>query len=178
MVVYTCHLYGDSKTGFWVWIAVSNIVLFKLLMIKVNYILYDFHIVYSLSNLFTVTSGLNPSIQKASNYRNNTDLCEWPIMHSLAYILYSAMKLRLISQNKGTNLLSTSLYRTHSIYDFFKLRSVKKKSVSTDDRVQYHVVKINSDLLNDELVKSSQCQFVSTTHTGELLMEYWIDFNE
>lgn len=93
-------------------------------------------------------------------------------MHSLAYILYSAMKLRLISQNKGTNLLPTGLYRTHSIYDFFKLRSVKKKSVSTDDRVQYHVVKINSDLLNDELVKSSQCQFVSTTHTGELLMEY------
>lgn len=178
MVVYTCHLSGDSKTGFWVWIAVSNIVLFKLLMIKVNYILYNFHIVYSLSNLFTVTSGLNPSIQKASNYRNNTVLYEWPIMHSLAYILYSAMKLRLISQNKGTNLLSTSLYRTHSIYDFFKLRSVKKKSVSTDDRVQYHVVKINSDLLNDELVKSSQCQFISTIHTGELLMAYWIDFNE
>ena len=152
MVAYTCHLCGDSKTGFWVWIAVSNIVLFKLLMIKVNYILYDFHIVYSLSNLFTVTSGLNPSIQKASNYRNNTVLYEWPIMHSLAYILYSAMKLRLISQNKGTNLLSTSLYRTHSIYDFFKLRSVKKKSVSTDDRVQYHVVKINSDLLNDDLL--------------------------
>lgn len=73
-------------------------------------------------------------------------------MHSLAYILYSAMKLRLISQNKGTNLLSTSLYRTHSIYDFFKLRSVKNKSVSTDDRVQYHVVKINSDLLNDDLL--------------------------
>ena len=73
-------------------------------------------------------------------------------MHSLAYILYSAMKLRLISQNKGTNLLSTSLYRTHSIYDFFKLRSVKKKSVSTDDRVQYHVVKINSDLLKDDLL--------------------------
>ena len=73
-------------------------------------------------------------------------------MHSLAYILYSAMKLRLISQNKATNLLSTSFYRTHSIYDFFKLRSVKKKSVSTDDRVQYHVVKINSDLLNDDLL--------------------------
>ncbi|KAB1255746.1 Serine/threonine-protein phosphatase PP1-gamma catalytic subunit [Camelus dromedarius] len=32
--------------------------------------------IYSLSNLFTVTSGLNPSIQKASNYRNNTVLYE------------------------------------------------------------------------------------------------------
>lgn len=93
--------------------------MFKLLMINVNNILYDFPIVYSLSNLFTVASGLNPSIQKASNYRNNTVLYEWPVMLSLAYILYSAMKLRLISQNKETNLLSTSLYRTHSIYDFF-----------------------------------------------------------
>ena len=73
-------------------------------------------------------------------------------MLSLAYILYSVMRLKLVSQNKETNLLSTSLYRTHSIYDFFKLRSVKKKSVSTDDRVQYHVVKINSDLLNDDLL--------------------------
>lgn len=152
-------------------------MLFKLLMIKVNNILYNFHIVYSLSNLFTVTSGLNPSIQKASNYRNNTVLYEWPIMLSLAYILYSAVKLRLISQSKGTNLLSTSLYRTHSVYDFFKLRSVKKKSVSTDDRVQYHVVKMNSDLLNDELVKSSQCQFISTIHAEELLMAYRIGFN-
>lgn len=165
MVVHACCLLGDSKTGFWFWIAIRNIVLFRLLMIKVNNILYNFHIVYSLSNLFTVGSGLNPSIQKASNYRNNTVLYEWPIMLSLAYILYSAVKLRLISQNKGTNLLSTSLYRTHSIYDFFKLRSVKKKSVSTDDRVQYHVVKMNSDLLNDELVKSSQCLFISTIHT-------------
>ena len=93
-------------------------------------------------------------------------------MLSLAYILYSAVKLRLISQNKGTNLLSSSLYRTHSTYDFFKLRSVQKKSVSTDDHVQYHVVKINSDLLNDEFVKFSQCQFISTIHTGELLMAY------
>lgn len=93
-------------------------------------------------------------------------------MLSLAHILYSAVKLRLISQNKGTNLLSANLYRTHSIYDFFKLRSVKKKSVSTDDRVQYHVVKMNSDLLNDELVKFSQCLFISTIHPGELLMAY------
>lgn len=99
-------------------------------------------------------------------------------MLSLAYILYSAVKLRLISQKKGTNLLSSSLYRTHSIYDFFKLRSVKKKSVSTDDHVQYHVVKINSDLLNDQLVKFSQCQFISTIHTGELLMAYCVAFNE
>lgn len=119
--VCICHLHRDSKKFFLLlfWIAVSNIVLFKLLMINVNNILYDFHIVYSLSNLFTVASGLNPSIQKASNYRNNTVLYEWPVMLSLAYILYSAMKLRLISQNKETNLLSTSLYRTHSIYDFF-----------------------------------------------------------
>lgn len=93
-------------------------------------------------------------------------------MHSLACNLYSAVKLRLISQNQGTNLLSTSLYRTYIIYDFFKLRSVKKKSVSTDDHVQYHVMKVNSDLLNDELVKSSQCLFISTIHTGELLMAY------
>lgn len=84
-------------------------------------------------------------------------------MLSLAYILYSAVKLRLINQNKGTNLLSTSLYRTHSIYDFFKLRSVKKKSVSTDDRVQCHVVRMNSDLLNDELVKFCLCLFVSSS---------------
>lgn len=121
--------WGIKNRFFGFWIAVSNIVLFKLLMVKVNNILYNFHIVYSLSNLFTVTSGLNSTIQKASNYRNNTVLYEWPIVLSLAYILYSAVKLRLISQNKGTNLLSTSLYRAHSIYDFFKLRSVKKKSV-------------------------------------------------
>ena len=126
MVVYPCCLHGDSKTGFWVWIAISNIVLFKLL-IKVNNILYDFHIVFSLNNLFTVISGLNPSIQKASNYRNNTVLYEWSIMLSLAYILYSAVKLRLMSQNKGTNLLSTSLYRTHSIYDFFKTKICLKE---------------------------------------------------
>lgn len=113
------HLLEDSKPGFWVWIAVSNIVQFKLLMIKVNNILYNFHIVYSLSNLFTVGSGLNSSIQKAPNYRNNTVLYEWPIMLSLAYILYSAVKLSLKSQNKGTNLQSTSLYRIYIICDFF-----------------------------------------------------------
>lgn len=76
-------------------------------------------------------------------------------MLSLAYILYSAVKLRLISQNKGTNLLSTSLYRTHGVYEFFKLRSVRKKSVSTGNRVQYHVMKMNSDILNDDLVKKN-----------------------
>lgn len=65
------------------------------------------------------------------------------------------MKLRLISQNKATNILPTSLYRTYITYGFLKLKSVKEKSVSTDDCVQYHVIKVNSDLLNDELVKSS-----------------------
>lgn len=54
----------------------SDIVLAKLLMMEVNDTLYNSHIVYSLSNLFTVGSGLNPSIQKASNYRNNTVLYE------------------------------------------------------------------------------------------------------
>ena len=49
-------------------------------------------------------------------------------------------------------------YRTHSIYDFLKLISVKKKkkkAVSTDDQVEYHVGKMNSDLFNDELVKKN-----------------------
>lgn len=54
----------------------SDIVLGKLLMMEVNNSLYNSQIVYSLSNLFTVGSGLNPSIQKASNYRNNTVLYE------------------------------------------------------------------------------------------------------
>ena len=54
----------------------SGIVLNKLLMMEVNDTLYSSHIVYSLSDLFTVGSGLNPSIQKASNYRNNTVLYE------------------------------------------------------------------------------------------------------
>lgn len=54
----------------------SGIVLGKLLMMGLNDTLYSSHIVYSLSNLFTVGSGLNPSIQKASNYRNNTVLYE------------------------------------------------------------------------------------------------------
>lgn len=54
----------------------SGIVLSKLLMMEVNDTLYSSHIVYSLSDLFTVGSGLNPSIQKASNYRNNTVLYE------------------------------------------------------------------------------------------------------
>lgn len=54
----------------------SDVVLGKLLMVEVNETLYSAHIVYSLSNLFTVGSGLNPSIQKASNYRNNTVLYE------------------------------------------------------------------------------------------------------
>jgi hypothetical protein len=76
-------------------------------------------------------------------------------MLSLAYAFYSTVKLRLVFQNRGTDLLSTSLYRTHCIYDFVKLRSVQKKSVSTDDRVQYHQVKINSNLLNGKLVKTT-----------------------
>ena len=42
-------------------------------------------------------------------------------MLSLLYFLYSIVKLRLINQNKGTNLLSTTLYRTYNIYDFKKL---------------------------------------------------------
>lgn len=54
----------------------SGIVPSKLLMMEVNDTLYSSHIVYSLSDLFTVGSGLNPSIQKASNYRNNTVLYE------------------------------------------------------------------------------------------------------
>ena len=54
----------------------SGIVLNKLLMMEVNDTLYSSHIVYSLSDLFTLGSGLNPSIQKASNYRNNTVLYE------------------------------------------------------------------------------------------------------
>ena len=54
----------------------SGIVLSKLLMMEVNDTLYSSHIVYSLSDLFTFGSGLNPSIQKASNYRNNTVLYE------------------------------------------------------------------------------------------------------
>lgn len=54
----------------------SDLVLGKLLMMEVNDTLYNSQIVYSLSNLFTVGSGLNPSIQKASNYRNNTVLYE------------------------------------------------------------------------------------------------------
>lgn len=54
----------------------SDIVLGKLLMMEVNDNLYNSQIVYLLSDLFTVGSGLNPSIQKASNYRNNTVLCE------------------------------------------------------------------------------------------------------
>ena len=54
----------------------SGIVLNKLLMMEVNDTLYSSHIVYSLSDLFTFGSGLNPSIQKASNYRNNTVLYE------------------------------------------------------------------------------------------------------
>lgn len=54
----------------------SGIVLSKLLMMEVNDTLYSSHIVYSLSDLFTVGSGLNPSIQEASNYRNNTVLYE------------------------------------------------------------------------------------------------------
>ena len=54
----------------------SGIVLSKLLMMEVNDTLYSSHIVYSLSDLFTVGSGLNPSIQKASNYRNNSVLYE------------------------------------------------------------------------------------------------------
>lgn len=54
----------------------SGIVLSKLLMMEVNDTLYSSHIVYSLSDLFTLGSGLNPSIQKASNYRNNTVLYE------------------------------------------------------------------------------------------------------
>ena len=54
----------------------SDLVLGKLLMMEVNDTLYSSHIVYSLSDLFTVGSGLNPSIQKASNYRNNSALYE------------------------------------------------------------------------------------------------------
>lgn len=54
----------------------SDIVLGKLLMMEVNDNLYNSQIVYLLSDLFTVGSGLNPSIQKASNYRNNTVLYE------------------------------------------------------------------------------------------------------
>lgn len=54
----------------------SDVELGKLLMVEINDTLYSSHIVYSLSNLFTVGSGLNPSIQKASNYRNNTVLYE------------------------------------------------------------------------------------------------------
>ena len=54
----------------------SGIVLGKLLMMEVNDTSYSSRIVYSLSNLFTVGSGLNLSIQKASNYRNNTVLYE------------------------------------------------------------------------------------------------------
>ena len=71
---------------------------------------------------------------------------------------HSVVKLRLISPNKGTNLLSTTLYGTYIICDFFKLQSVKKKSISADDHVQHHVMKVNPDFLNDELVfkKSSQ----------------------
>lgn len=54
----------------------SDVVLGKLLMMEVNDNLYNSQIVYLLSDLFTVGSGLNPSIQKASNYRNNTVLYE------------------------------------------------------------------------------------------------------
>lgn len=54
----------------------SDVVLGKLLIMEVNDNLYNSQIVYLLSDLFTVGSGLNPSIQKASNYRNNTVLYE------------------------------------------------------------------------------------------------------
>jgi hypothetical protein len=37
----------------------SDLVLGKLLMMEVNDTLYSFHIVYSLSNCFTLESGLN-----------------------------------------------------------------------------------------------------------------------
>ena len=40
----------NSKTGFWIGIAISNIVLLKLLIIKVNNLLYNLNIAYLLSN--------------------------------------------------------------------------------------------------------------------------------
>lgn len=59
-------------------------------------------------------------------------------MLSLAYIPYSVKKLKLVSQNKETNLLSTSLYRTHSIYDFLKLISVLKKGKQFQQTTMYN----------------------------------------
>ena len=61
-------------------------------------------------------------------------------MLSLAYILYSVMKLKLVSQNKATNLLSTSFYRTHSIYDFLKLISVLKKGTQFHQMTMYNTM--------------------------------------
>ena len=61
-------------------------------------------------------------------------------MLSLAYILYSVMRLKLVSQNKETNLLSTSLYRTHSIYDFLKLISVLKKGTQFHQMTMYNTM--------------------------------------
>ena len=59
-------------------------------------------------------------------------------MLSLAYILYSVKNLKLVSQNKETNLLSTSLYRIHSIYDFLKLISVLKKGKQFQQMTMYN----------------------------------------
>lgn len=67
---------GTQKQVVFILNSSSDIVLGKLLVMEVNDTLYRSQIVYSLSNLFTVGSGLNPSIQKASNYRNNTVLYE------------------------------------------------------------------------------------------------------
>ena len=61
-------------------------------------------------------------------------------MLSLAYILYSVMKLKLVSQNKATNLLCTSFYRTHSIYDFLKLISVLKKGMQFHQMTMYNTM--------------------------------------
>lgn len=67
---------GTQKQVVFILNSSSDVVLGKLLVMEVNDTLYRSQIVYSLSNLFTVGSGLNPSIQKASNYRNNTVLYE------------------------------------------------------------------------------------------------------
>lgn len=56
-------------------------------------------------------------------------------MLSLAYTLYSAVKLRLISQTKELTYYPPVYTELTVSMTFLKLRSVKKKSVSTDDRV-------------------------------------------
>lgn len=66
-------------------------------------------------------------------------------------------------------MLSIRLYRTHSIYDFFKLRPVKNESVSTDARVQCHVLRNDFRLIKCELVNLFVTVCLSRCSPSELV---------